>query len=290
MELYDYLNDSLRSLHLDGIYIEEKLFVSGKDIRNDKRFLADPYGRPYTKVDPLLIQSFIENPTQSIRHYKCIQVVDWKGELIVSIFLRLLKLNRNLFVEASYFLLTPLREHYHSVDSINLKPTWRQQFGLLLDSSAFMSIMWVLSPLIVYYTISTPLRRWFRRKHIRRLIMEKSDFDYGALASIRGGACDLEYRRYFQKLDKEMYMKILERQILDSIIEFLDRRNIDTSDLKERQTTILNNGVIVSGGSVEVDNLAVGERARTVVTRLAKAAQPSRAMAETICVHLSRCL
>jgi hypothetical protein len=108
IELYDYLNDSLGSLHLDGMNIEEKLFMNGKDIRNDKRFLADPCGCPYTKVDPKLIKLFIDNSTQIIRHYKCIQVIDWKGELIVSIFIRLLKLNRNLFVEAIYFLLTPL--------------------------------------------------------------------------------------------------------------------------------------------------------------------------------------
>jgi hypothetical protein len=114
-----------------------------------------------------------------------------------------------------------------------------------------------------------------------RLIREKSDFDYGAVASVRGEASALEYQRYFQKLDKEMYMKILERKILDGIIEFLDMRNIDTSDLKERQTTILNSGGIVSGGSIPTENLAVGERARTVVTRLAKAAQPSRAVVET---------
>jgi len=46
-----------------------------------------------------------------------------------------------------------------------------------------------------------------------------------------------------------MHIKIIERQLLESVVEFLDARNIDTSDSKKRQDTILNNGVIVSGGS-----------------------------------------
>ncbi len=44
---------------------------------------------------------------------------------------------------------------------------------------------------------------------------------------------------------------MLERSILDSTIDFLEAKNVDTSDLKERKTTILNSGVIVSGGSIE---------------------------------------
>lgn len=77
------------------------------------------------------------------------------------------------------------------------------------------------------------------------------------------------YRRYFQKLDKEMHLKILERQILDTIVRFLDARNIDTSDLKERQTTILNNGLVVSGsGSIQAESLAVGPQAQALVDKV----------------------
>jgi hypothetical protein len=79
---------------------------------------------------------------------------------------------------------------------------------------------------------------------------------------LREVASTEEYRRYFQYLDKEMYVKIIERQFLESIVEFLDVRNIDTSDLKRRQETILNNGVIVSGGAFTAGNLAVGAQAK----------------------------
>ena len=96
-------------------------------------------------------------------------------------------------------------------------------------------------------------------------------FDYGASTSIRELAASNLYSHYFQKLDKEMYLKLIERQILDSIINFLDAHNIDTSDLRARQDTILNNGVIVTGGSVEAQNLTVGERAKSVMNNMTQA-------------------
>jgi hypothetical protein len=54
------------------------------------------------------------------------------------------------------------------------------------------------------------------------------------------------------------YTKVLERVILSSIITFLDAHHIDTSDLRERQTMILNSGIIVQGGDVKAESLAVG--------------------------------
>jgi len=48
------------------------------------------------------------------------------------------------------------------------------------------------------------------------------------------------------------------------LVEFLDDHNIDTSDLKERQTTILNSGVIVQGGDVNAESLAVGPGAEAI--------------------------
>jgi hypothetical protein len=121
-----------------------------------------------------------------------------------------------------------------------------------------------------------PLARWNQRRTNRRLIRENPVFDYGASTSIRELAASSLYSHYFQKLDKEMYLKLIEHQILDSITDFLDAHNIDTSDLRSRQNTILNNGVIVTGGSVDAQNLTVGERAKSVVNNMTQAVSSVR--------------
>ena len=47
-----------------------------------------------------------------------------------------------------------------------------------------------------------------------------------------------------------MYFKIVERQLLEGIVSFLDSKNIDTTDLKERETLIINENVVNAGGDV----------------------------------------
>jgi hypothetical protein len=91
-------------------------------------------------------------------------------------------------------------------------------------------------------------------------------YNYGAVQSIREQAASPNYRMYFQKLDKEMHVKTIEQNILDAIIDFLDNHGVDTASLRERQSTILNNGVIVTGGSIHADNFAVGNQATASFT------------------------
>jgi hypothetical protein len=112
-----------------------------------------------------------------------------------------------------------------------------------------------------------PYHRWHKRKQTEALIKENYSFDYGATASIRALATSSNYRRYFQRLDKEMGLKLVERAILDSIIEFLDEKNVDTSDLKERTSMIFNNGVIVSGGYIRADTFTGGQGATSEVVK-----------------------
>ncbi|MBF0608213.1 MAG: hypothetical protein HQL61_11775 [Magnetococcales bacterium] len=63
-------------------------------------------------------------------------------------------------------------------------------------------------------------------------------------------------------LDKEMYVKVLEREIIDSIADFLDKHNIDTSDFKDKATAIVNNGIFVQGGNIQANAIAVGAKAK----------------------------
>ena len=86
-------------------------------------------------------------------------------------------------------------------------------------------------------------------------------FDYGATLSLREHVRSPNYRHYFQKLDQEMYVKLVEQQVFESIVSFLDQHDIDTSELKERQTTVLNQGVIMSGGRIDAGSVAVGSGA-----------------------------
>jgi hypothetical protein len=188
--------------------------------------------------------------------------MDWNGEQVLSIFLRFSKLSHNLFVEASYFLLTPVGDRFRTVDTISPDFSFTRLVQTVFVSAFAAPFLTVFTPFVLLQRVVEGLQRSSKRKQEEKQILENPTFDYGAALSCRQWASPHQYRRYFQKLDKEMYFKVLEKNILDSILTFLEENNVDVSELKQRQAMILNNGVIVSGGSMTTENLAVGEGAK----------------------------
>jgi hypothetical protein len=123
-----------------------------------------------------------------------------------------------------------------------------------------MTVLWPLTVLRLLEVIS----RRLQRREIRSSIREGATFDRGAPSSIREQILLRHYQSYFQQLDQEMCRKILEKHILDCIVDFLDDHLIDTSELKQRQQFIMNAGGMVSGGGsvINMGAMSVGERSR----------------------------
>jgi hypothetical protein len=83
-------------------------------------------------------------------------------------------------------------------------------------------------------------------------------FDFGARLSVREMALSPAYRNYFQVVDAERILSMVERHTLAAIREFLDSHGLDTTDFRGQQQTILNHGLIQQGGMSIVGNQAVG--------------------------------
>jgi len=264
-ELYDCIDQAMKALKLPRLTISDKLYVHGTAISDYPIFFDALKKRPITRIDNRQMKQWMETFSEDVRYYKCMRVLSWNGELIVSIFIRFIQIEKNLFVEANYMLLPPLKEEYYLLDLLGTSSTWEKLWNLAVPSFLSTFSLWLLSPLRVLAYLFRDWSANSEQARIERLIATNPAFDYGASTSLRQEASSSAYRLHFQKLDKEMYVKIIERQLLESIIGFLDSKNIDTTDLKARQEMILNNGVIVSGGSVE--NLAFGEKAKAISNR-----------------------
>ena len=264
-ELYDFIALNIRKLDLSGLSIEDKLCINGEKIRDNKLFMPNRFSRPYSWIELEQVSKFFNTNAYHIRYYKHIKVISWNGEFVFSVFLRLTKVNQKLFIEASYFLLPPVKTEYYQVDVINPKLNWRKLSNLLQESILTTMFIWPFSPLAVYGVFVEFWENSKHREEMRYLIEEMPNFNYGAITSIRELGSSSNYTHYFQKLDKEMYLKIIERQIIDSICEFLDSKNIDTSDLNERRTAIFNSGVLVSGGSFQATNVSSGTNTQAVI-------------------------
>ena len=264
-DLYADIDEEIRSLRLERLTIGDYCFVNGAEIREDQRILADVFGRPRRTLDDAIAEGFKKTSDPRIRHYQWIRVHDWGNDLVLSYFLRCALRGSSLFVEINRFLLTPLFSKYRSADSI-AKPRFAARAGEFITAFIVGPLYAVASPFLIPGRLNEGLEHLFDTKNRkrRREIEDNPLFNYGASASLRYTFSSDSFSHYFQKLDGDFYTKVLEHQILDAIVDFLDDHNIDTSEIRERRTTILNSGVIVQGGDVKAESLAVGSGATAV--------------------------
>jgi hypothetical protein len=252
-DLYRCTADRMRDLRLDRLGMESRLFVSGRDLAGLPWLLPTPASRPHTVADQRVVDHFRQQPSDLVRHYLAVRIVGWEGELIVSLFLRFSFTGDNLFCEASYFLLPPVEKRYHDIDDRGAAADLRTVGELLARSLLHTLPLVVIAPFAVLQRALAPLAGWLESRTQRRLARQSPTYDHGAATTVRERAMSKQYRHYFQKLDREMYVKLVEQQILDAIVTFL-----------------------VTGGRIEAQNFAVGEGAA------ARTEQAFRKVAESV--------
>lgn len=263
-DLYRFVNKKILDSQLTGLVIRDYLFVNGREIRDDREVLPDIFGRPVQRLERISARKYATGSDEHIRHYQWIRVHDWGQELVMSYFLRCSLRGTNMFVEVRRFVLTPLADKCRAIDSIFAKKK-TTQVVVMVASSLFAGPFYALfSSLALSERLNQAIHNLFNmgERRRRREIEENLQYDYGGGRGVRSAFSSGGYVSYFQSTDGDFYTKMLEQKILKSIIAFLEEHHIDTSDLQERQTTILNSGVLVQGGDVKAEVLAVGAGAQ----------------------------
>ena len=267
-EVYEVVMSAIKRLHLPNVEVRDFVFAAGQDVRNDREILPHQYGRPAQRISPARVERLRQdNSDPQMRWYPWIRIYDWNNELVLSQFLRFHRQGKHLFIELNRYVLTPLGERERQIDT-------QPPNGIIKAIVYFVlcaTFGWIAAAVGVLSLIGRAKRAldeaigWTESQR-RRAIREMPRFNYGVETSLRESASSGSYEHYFQKIDANMYARILEEEILKTVIEFLDAHNVDTSELKERSTNILNSGIIVQGGDVKAEAIAVGEKAtaRTV--------------------------
>jgi len=270
VELYQAVEQTIQKSGFEGFVARDALFVNGRDIRQVNWILPVVETYPATYLNEERLNNYLGRRDSLARHYKWFQVYDWSNELVVSYFMRLFRSGDYIFIEVSRFLLPPLRDEYRRIDSLS-PPTGRTPLALAFTSLLLGPFKAIFGALLFVLDVLNGIEKadllGFRRQSEEKIIKKDKNFDYGAAATLRSKVSTPFYNHYFQKLDQEVYVKVLEKQIIEGINNFLDEHNVDTSDIREQQRVILNAGVIVQGGNVQAGAIAVGSRAQASVER-----------------------
>ncbi|HEY1620266.1 MAG TPA: hypothetical protein VGG25_21765 [Streptosporangiaceae bacterium] len=255
-DVYDCVKDGLARLDFPGLQVTERVFVNGRDISDDRRFLRDRAAAPVISIDSARMRELMEVPEERARPYLTIGMTGWEGDLAVTQFIRFLLSRSDLFVEAAHTVVPPLRAEFKSVDDRDPEIEFGEFIGLVTGSLLSTIPRLLGSVPGVIREMSSDGRRERKRR-----LAEKSG-DYGALLSLREQAADTRWQRYFQVLDDARYVKVVEQRIFRSLVEFLDKHDVDTSSLVSRSETLVNNGVMVTGGTLNAQAVAAGPQAQ----------------------------
>lgn len=208
-------------------------------------------------TDPGRMEELIRRPVQPARHYLVCQVVAWGGELVTTVFLHVAIQGATMYLECSTTALLPCKEEYRLADRTGGRGATglvRALLGAVTDTPGFVgaapfrAVQVLADGFVALSRRTRPGRRWARREN------------YGVEFSVReeGQVEKVGIRSQMQDVNK--YKQIVERRILACVLDFLVEHKVDTSEFRERQSVVLNAGVVNTGeGSVNVHGDAVGQ-------------------------------
>ncbi|MCD9020218.1 hypothetical protein [Cohnella silvisoli] len=274
-DLYRHINKSMNSLHIPHLSIKDMIYVDGKSIRNDSRFLSNPYEAPSTHVADFLIDEYKVKQEENVRYYQTVQVLGWQGNFVFSSFFRISKNDQHLFVEANYYLLPPLESVYYEIDRLHSSIPVGILVKMALSSIIPAIISLPTAPLRAVRSGSAFFASWKEKKETKKQIDEDQRFDYGAYESLREMAATNKLQNFFQQSDVDMYRKQIERCFTDSIMEFLESQGVDISEFVQRKETVINQGIMVNGGSFTAENVSVGNQAQMLIHQAKNVVQNS---------------
>lgn len=255
-EVYDHVWTRLGELDLQGMQVSSRVLVDGRDIKGDSRFLPDPSQPPVTSIGMDLLRDLMATPEERARPYLTISMTSWQGDLVVTIFIRFLLSQSDLFVEAAHVVMPPLRPEFKAIDERDPE-MYAGEIISLAGGSLISTIPRLLGSVPgLIHQMGADSRRERKRRQVQLA------GNYGALFSAREVAADSKWDRYFQILDDARYVKVVEQRIFRSLVEFLEDHDIDVSQLEARTEMLVNNGVMVTGGTVNAEAVAAGTNAQ----------------------------
>lgn len=260
-ELHEYIGKRLGSLDFEKCDVRDELYINGKDLNKSAHLL--PNGRlskPVECVDAEYLYNRINSNDKRERHYKVVRIEMWESQIILSMYYRFLVVKDKLVIEARFFLLPPLKAKYLAIDDIPVKSSgseFARDFILSLFIGTFSWLGAVGNVLSFlqggFMTDKAKKNKW------KKEVEENQHYNYGWHNSLREKLSSLSYERYFQKVDKDIAHKLLTSEFLTSLQDYLSTKNISIDQFSATTTKIVNEGVIISGGEIKAESIAVGK-------------------------------
>jgi hypothetical protein len=277
--------EKFENIRLPGLRSRYVYAIGGLDTGRVPLMSASLIGRAPRRAPSAVADAWANNGELPGRRYLWISVALRRGEVVVSNFVWWTVSGNALLAQCKRVLLPPLRAEYRLVDRDSrvlcdryskytdwVAAVWRLSWSLTRvgewwrESGRFVE---VTENGTAYPVPEGEAIDRFRRARVDGVnrLLEGGYVEFGCGASLREMLCDRGWGDSFERDDAILHFRLFDRLLLDAIEEFLNSRQVDTEDLRERNQTIVNSGIFVAGGDVRADSIAVGQRSSVSVVR-----------------------
>jgi hypothetical protein len=229
---------------------------------------------PYSQASPEAIDALIHHPAAGLRYYLRVCVSDegqpvWvrrrevigstDQEIAVSAFIYVAVEGRMFYLQFVPHLLPPIYQEYHIVDRLPKVSSGEFMVKVILHAAraSFRDI--VRAPFGVIGTVCRMIvERWSYHSEIK----SANDYvftDIGARISVREFGGSASARNHIQVLDTVKYLRIVQRLVLDTVLDFLTDKGVDTSAYRESASAIISNSYTIHGN---VGAMATGSQGK----------------------------
>jgi hypothetical protein len=270
VEVHQVLRKRLLGLNDPGLPANERVTALTVDdhVVGEGRFrwdspLIDPDELiPYSQASPEAVEALIRNPQARLRYYQRVSISD-EGqtvlaadqpvigsvdqEVVVSAFVYVAVEGYMFYLQFVPTSLPPIADRYHVVDQLPKMSSGRFNVKVVLDAArtAFGDI--ISSP---FRVVGTLWQMWQEsRSYAEGLTLPRDTVyaDIGARISVRQRGARDRLRTYIQQLDVSKYTQIVERLVLDTVLDYLVAMGVDTTAYQASAQAIYNSGIIVAG-------------------------------------------
>jgi uncharacterized membrane protein len=221
---------------------------------------------PYSQVSPEAIAALIRNPQARLRHYQRVSVSD-EGqtvlaqqqpvigsvdqEVVVSAFVYVAVEGHMFYLQFVPTSLAPILDYYRVIDALPKLGSAKFTARVVLSAARTSFADTLGAPYRAYRMLRT---MWKESKTFREELTRSRDFvyaDIGARTSIRQLGARAYPRTFIQQLDITKYTQIIERLVLDTVLDFLVDKGVDTRAYRQSAQMVYNSGIIAAQGNVQ---------------------------------------
>lgn len=219
--------------------------ATNRDTQLGDAVLRDLYRPPAADLPVSVARRMADAPEEWARYYQCFRIEAWERDLTTSCYLHAGTDQRMLFLEWNFCILPPIRNDYRRID--------RLQDPFLVPLRRTIADFVTLP--------ATAIRRFrsvFRRfDPLRQREGEIVPDRYGAAESLRELAADDDVQNYFQDVDVQRYVKVLDAMLVRAVGEYLEDRGYSVVDFMRQAVPVVNQTQNFNGANTFY-NSAVG--------------------------------